>query len=105
MLHKGLDEARGKGLKVREARTLAVLGELSAAGGKQDEAVAWLTAAADVAKGAGLDRIEANASSTLASLLRDARKTEMAAVYAERSVAAAQHARDLYHLPQMMAVL
>ena len=105
MLHKGLDEARGKGLKVREARTLAVLGELSAAGGKQDEAVAWLTAAADVAKGAGLDRIEANASSTLASLLRDARKTEMAAVYAERSIAAAQHARDLYHLPQMMAVL
>jgi CHAT domain-containing protein len=29
----------------------------------------------------------------------------MAAVYAERSVAAAKHARDLYHLPQMMAVL
>src|SRR5262245_27966506 len=105
MLHNGLDEARAKGLKVREARTLAVLGELSAAGGKQDEAVTWLTAAADVAKGAGLNRIEANASSTLASLLRDAQKTEMAAVYAERSIAAAQQARDLYHLPQMMAVL
>lgn len=29
----------------------------------------------------------------------------MAAVYAERSIAATQQARDLYHLPQMMAVL
>lgn len=105
MLYQGLEEARRRGLKVREARTLAVLGELSAAGGKHEEAVRWLTAAADVAKKAGLDRIEADASSTLASLLRDAGRTNLAAIYAERSVAAAQHARDLYHLPQMMAVL
>ena len=105
MLHEGLRDARKKGLKVREARTLAVLGELSAVSRKQDEAEAWLMAAAEVAQSAGLDRIEADASSTLASLLRDTGKTSMAAVYAERSVAAARHARDLYHLPQMMAVL
>lgn len=105
MLHAGLKEARDKGLKVREARTLAVLGELSVVSGKQDEAEAWLIAAAEVAQSAGLDRIEADASSTLASLLRDTGRTSMAAVYAERSIAAARHARDLYRLPQMMAVL
>lgn len=105
MLYEGLNEARRKGLKVREARSLTVLGELSALAGKQDEAVEWLTAAAQVARSAGLDRIEADASSTLASLLRDAGKLSMAIVYAERSVAASQNARDLFHLPQRMAVL
>ena len=105
MLHQGLNEARRQGFKVREARILAVLGELSGAAGNEDEAVAWLMAAADVAKNAGLDRIEAAASSALASRLRDARKTKMAEVYAARGVNAARHAHDKYHLPQMMAVL
>jgi len=58
MLHEGLDEARRKGLKVREARILTVLGELAAAHGKQDDAVTGLSAAAEVARGAGLDRID-----------------------------------------------
>src|SRR5260370_8020154 len=105
MLHEGLDEARRKGLKVREARILAVLGELAAAHGKQDDAVTRLSAAAEVARGAGLDRIEADASGALASLLRDIGRTELAATYARRSVAAAQHAGDLYHLPHLIAVL
>ena len=105
MLHEGLDEARRKGLKVREARILTVLGELAAAHGKQDDAVTGLSAAAEVARGAGLDRIESDASGALASLLRDIGRTELAATYARRSVAAAQHAGDLYHLPQLMAVL
>src|SRR5712691_11346331 len=39
MLHEGLDEARHKNLKVREARILAVLGELAASAGRDDEAV------------------------------------------------------------------
>jgi hypothetical protein len=64
-----------------------------------------LRAAAHVAKSAGLDRIEADASSALASRLRDAGNIATAAAYAKRSVAAAQHARDLYHLPQMLAIL
>ena len=37
--------------------------------------------------------------------LRDIGRTETAATYARRSVAAAQRAGDLYHLPQLMAVL
>lgn len=105
MLHTGLDVARRSDLKVREARILTVLGELAVADNKRDEAATWLTAAADVAKGAGLDRIEADASSALASLLREIGKTGPAAAYARRSVAAARRARDLYHLPQMVAVL
>jgi len=105
MLHEGLAEARQKGLKVREARILTVLGELAAAAGKQDEAVTRLTAAADVAKNAGLDRIEATASSALVSLLRDTRQIDTAEAYAKRSVTAAQRSGDLFHLPQMMAAL
>ena len=105
MLHDGLDEARRKDLKVREARILKVLGEVAAMQGKQDDAVTWLTTAAEVAQGAGLDRIEADASGALASLLRDIGKTELAATYARRSVAAAQRSGDLYHLPQLMAIL
>jgi len=105
MLHDGLDEARRKNLKVREARILAVLGELAASAGRQDEAVTSLTSAADVAHNAGLDRIEADATSALASLLRSLGRTETAATYARRSVAAAQRAGDLYHLPQLTAVL
>jgi CHAT domain-containing protein len=105
MLHDGLDQARRRNLKVREARILVVLGELAASAGKHDEAVTSLTSAADVAHSAGLDRIEADASSALASLLRSLGKTETAGVYARRSVAAAQRAGDLYHLPQLTAVL
>jgi hypothetical protein len=69
------------------------------------EAAAWLTSASDVARGAGLDRIEATASSALASMLRDTGEIETAKSSAKRSVAAAQRAGDLYHLPQMMAAL
>lgn len=105
MLHEGLAEARQKGLKVREARILTVLGELAAANGKQNEAAAWLTAAADVARNGGLARIEAAASSALALLLRDTGQIETAETYAKRSVTAAQRSGDLYHLPQMMAAL
>ena len=105
MLHEGLDEARRKNLKVREARILAALGELAASAGRHDEAVTSLTSAADVAQSAGLDRIESDATSALASLLRTLGRTETAATYARRSVAAAQRAGDVYHLPQLTAVL
>lgn len=105
MLHDGLDEAHRKDLKVREARILTVLGELASARGDQSEAIGRLRAAADVAKAAGLDRIEADASSALASRLRDAGNIATSAAYAKRSVAAAQRARDVYHLPQILATL
>ncbi|MEZ5399230.1 MAG: CHAT domain-containing tetratricopeptide repeat protein [Bryobacteraceae bacterium] len=105
MLHEGLAEARQKELKVREARILTVLGELASAVGEHREAISWLKEAADVANRAGLDRIEAEASSSLASMLRDAGNNLHAVSYAKRSVAAAQRAGDLYHLPPMMAIL
>jgi CHAT domain-containing protein/tetratricopeptide (TPR) repeat protein len=105
MLHEGLAEARRKELKVREARILTVLGELASSRGEQREAIGWLKEAADVAHRAGLDRIEAEASSSLASLQRDAGDNSSAVIYAKRSVAAAQRTGDLYHLPQMMAIL
>jgi CHAT domain-containing protein len=105
MLHNALDDSRLKNLKVREARTLTLLGEVAAAAGKREEAIASLTSATDVAQGAGLSLIEAEASSALASLLRDSGKVEAAEDYARRSVEAAERAGDLYHLPQLMAVL
>jgi tetratricopeptide (TPR) repeat protein len=103
MLHAALDESRAKNLKVREARTLTVLGELSAAAGKREEAIATLTAAADVAHSGGLSLIEAEASSALASQLRDSGRIGAAEHYARRSVEAAERAGDLYHLPQLTA--
>jgi CHAT domain-containing protein len=105
MLYDGLTEAHRKNLKVREARILTVLGELAAAAGKREQAVTSLTSAADVAHSAGLDRVEAEASSALASLLRTIGRTEAAEIYARRSVTAARRAGDIYHLPQLTAVL
>ena len=105
MLHEALVDARSRNLKVREARILSALGELAAATGKREEAVSSLTEAADVAHDAGLDRVDADASSALASLLQDTGRTETAEIYARRSVAAARHAGDVYHLPQLTAVL
>jgi len=71
MLHGGLDEARRRASKSARREYFTVLGELAAAHGKQDDAVTGLSAAAEVARGAGLDRIESDASGALASLLRD----------------------------------
>lgn len=105
MLCDGLADSRRKNLKVREARILTVLGELASARGDQHEAIERLTAASGVARGAGLDRIEADASSALASRLRDAGDIAKAAVYAKQAVAAARRAGDVYHLPQMLAAL
>ncbi|MBV8475958.1 MAG: hypothetical protein JOZ36_04770, partial [Acidobacteria bacterium] len=105
MLRNALDEAHVKNLRVREAKTLTVLGELESAKGRREEAIASLTSAADVAQSAGLDLIEADASSALASLLRDVGRADGAEDYARRSVAAAERAGDLYHLPQLTAVL
>jgi CHAT domain-containing protein/tetratricopeptide (TPR) repeat protein len=105
MLRDGLLDARRKNLKVREARILTVLGDLESARGDQREAIKCLSAAAEVARGAGLDRIEADASTALASRLRDAGNVLAAKVYAKRGVAAARRARDVYHLPQMLAIL
>jgi CHAT domain-containing protein len=105
ILHHELDESRKNNLKVREARTLTVLGELAADIGNRQQAMETLTEAADVAQGAGLDRIEADATSALASLLRDMGKPGSAETYARRSVNAAEKAGDLYHLPQLTAVL
>ena len=105
MLYDGLEEARRKDLKVREARILTVLGELASDRGEHEEAIRWLTEAADVAKAGGLDRIEAEASSALASMLHDSGDNSGAATFARRGVASAQRAGDLYHLPQMMAIL
>ncbi len=105
MLHEGLLDARRRSLKVRESRILIVLGELASARGDQQQAIQRLSAAAEVARSAGLDRIEADASSALASRLRDTGNLATAAAYARRGVAAARRARDVYHLPQMLAIL
>lgn len=105
MLEHGLLEARQRNLKVREARILIILGELASNRGEQQEAIQRLSAAAEVARTAGLDRIEADASSALASRLRDIGSVPTATAYARRGVAAARRARDVYHLPQMLATL
>ena len=56
MLLEGVKDARRKSLKVREARIFTVLGEVAANDGKPDEAVNWLTAAADIAQRAGIEQ-------------------------------------------------
>ena len=76
MLDSALDESRRKSLKVREARTLTVLGQLAASAGRNEEAIASLTSAADVAQSAGLGLIEAEASGALAPLLRGSSRHE-----------------------------
>lgn len=105
MLSAGLDEARREGMRVRETRILTVLGDDAVRTGDREAAVNWLTAAADVARCAGLHRIEAEAGSKLAAVLRDAGDLDQAATYASRSVAAAERAGDVYHLPQRLAAL
>lgn len=104
MLQAGLAEAKTKGLRVREARILAVLGEIALDHKEFEEANRWLSSAADVARGDGLDRIESEAASTLASLLLNEGDLARAATYAQRSVEATRRAQDLYHLPPALAV-
>jgi CHAT domain-containing protein/tetratricopeptide (TPR) repeat protein len=105
MLFAGLDEARREGMRVRETRILTVLGDDAIRIGDHEAAVKWLTTAAAVARSAGLHRIEADAVNKLASVLRDAGDLDRAATYARRSVAAAERAGDVYHLPHRLAAL
>lgn len=105
MLFASLEEARRGDMKVRETRILAVLGDDALRKGDREAAVRWLTEAADVAHRSGLHRIEADAESTLASVLRERGDLDLAASYARRSVEAAGGAGDVYHLPQRLATL
>jgi CHAT domain-containing protein len=105
MLSAGLDETRREGMRVRETRILTVLGDDAVRTGDREAAVNWLTNAADVARSAGLHRIEADAGSKLASVLRGAGELDRAAKYARLSVAATERAGDEYHLPQRLAAL
>ncbi|MBY0502674.1 MAG: CHAT domain-containing protein [Bryobacteraceae bacterium] len=105
MLNQGLTEARHQGYKVREARILTVLGEISAESQNYEEAGARLTEAANVAGGAGLNRIEADASRLLASILLERGDASAAIPHARRAVAAAHRAKDEYHVPEGLAIL
>jgi CHAT domain-containing protein len=105
MLLGSLEQARRQGMKVRETRTLTVLGEDAIRTGDREAAVKWLKEAADVARRSGLHRIEADAVSRLASVLSDSGDFERAESYARLSVGAAGQAGDVYHLPQRLAAL
>jgi hypothetical protein len=73
----------------------AALGEIASARGDQVEAIERSSAASDVARGAGLDRIEVD-DSALAFRLPDAGNIATAAAYAKRGTAAARRPR--HHL-------
>lgn len=105
LLRRGLGEARAQGQKVREARILVLLGELAVGAQNYESANADLIEAANVASAAGLDRIEADATRALASLLLGRGDNHSAVVYARRSVAATNRATDKYHLPESLAIL
>ncbi|HEY2664773.1 MAG TPA: CHAT domain-containing protein, partial [Candidatus Binataceae bacterium] len=90
---------------MREARILIVLGADAIRVGDRLGAVRWLSKAVDVARQAGLHRIEAEAGSSLASALSAGGDFNQAEVYAKASIAAAERAGDAYHLPQQLAAL
>lgn len=105
MLMNGLADARQQNLKVRESRILIVLGDDAVHVGNSDQAIRWFGTAIDVARGSGLDRIEAEAGSKLASVLVDRGELDEAARRATDSVAAAEKSGDLYHLPLDLAAV
>jgi tetratricopeptide (TPR) repeat protein len=105
MLLAGLERARRQNMRLREARILSVLGADSIRTGEIDAAVDWLTTATNVAHAAGLSRIEAEAASKLSSVLTSQGTLGEASAYARDSVAAAERAGDVYHLPQDLAAL
>jgi CHAT domain-containing protein len=105
MLATGLEQAQRDGMRIRETRILTVLGDDAVRGGDRESALKWLTSAAEIAKGAGLDRSEAEVDSKLASVLSNTGDVDRAATYAKLSVAAAERAGDRYHLPQRLAAL
>jgi tetratricopeptide (TPR) repeat protein len=105
MLVAGLDEARRDGIRVRETRILTMLGDDAIRAGDRKAAIKWLTAGAEIAHNAGLDRIEADIGSNLASVLRDAGDFDQAATYAHSSVAACERVGDKYHIAERLAAL
>jgi CHAT domain-containing protein len=105
MLVAGLDEARRDRMRVRETRILTALGDDAIRAGDRKAGIKWLTAGAQIAHDAGLDRIEADIGGTLASVLSDAGDFAEAATYAQSSVAACERAGDKYHLAERLAAL
>jgi tetratricopeptide (TPR) repeat protein len=105
MLAAGLADARRRRMRVREGRILIVLGADAIRAGDRARALRWLSEAVDVARQAGLHRLEAEAGTRLASVLNAGGDLEKAAAYAKTSVAAAERAGDVYHLPQQLAAL
>jgi tetratricopeptide (TPR) repeat protein len=105
MLSHALVEARREQMRVRETRILTVLGDDAIRRGDRAGAARWLSTAVDIARRAGLHRIEADAGSKLASVFNSADDFDRAGIYAESSVAAAGLANDSYHLPQYLAAL
>jgi CHAT domain-containing protein len=105
MLLRGLAESRASALRVREARILTTLGELAANAGRHREALDWLRQAAEVARHAGLHRVESDACERLAATAVKLGDVQTAAAFARRSVSATRNAGDLYSLPQKLAVL
>jgi CHAT domain-containing protein len=105
MLLTGMEQAQRQNMRVRESRILIVLGVAAAGNGDHDDAVKWLKRAVEVARSAGLNRIEAEAGSKLASVLAGRDKLDEAAAYGRVSVVAAEKAGDIYHLPQNLAAL
>src|SRR5262249_16309917 len=101
MLSRGLAEARRERMRVREARILIVLGGDTIRTGDRVTATQYLNEAVNVARQAGLHRIE----SRLASVLTASGDLGTAAAYAKASIAAAEMAGDAYHLPSALAAL
>src|SRR5215831_6082069 len=69
MLVKGLADAQRQNQRVRESRILIVLGDDAVRVSNTNDALKWFNTALDVARSAGLGRIEAEAGSKLASVL------------------------------------
>ena len=106
MLLEGLGEANTKGLRVRQARLLAALGELAEARGKLDDAHDWLNQAADLAGQSGMYRIESDVTTKFGcGFAKKGRFRLQPPDFALHSVAAAERAGDNYSLPQKLAVL
>lgn len=105
MLGDALAEASAQGFRIREARILAVLGEVAHREGRRAEAAERFVEASAIANETGLRRLQAGIMSKLAAILEEQGKSELSEASAGKSVAAAERAGNRYHLPQLLAVL
>ncbi|MFN7998437.1 MAG: CHAT domain-containing protein [Bryobacteraceae bacterium] len=102
ILRASLDDAQRNRMKVREARILLALGDLTKAQGKPIEARSCFERAARLAQEQRLQRLTATATARLASLSLDQSLAD-AERFSRESIQSTFAGRDAFHLPRVLA--